>query len=77
MPAVIAAGSGKTVGEDAAFQIFAERLPHKGFGCVVVALPVELACAGEFIPGLEVFGNGLIEKGALRMARVVELGLAC
>jgi hypothetical protein len=41
---------------------------------VVIALPVELACTDEFMPGLEVLGNGLVEQRALRVARVVELG---
>jgi hypothetical protein len=29
---------------------------------VVVALAVELACTGERVPGLKVFGNRLVEK---------------
>jgi hypothetical protein len=41
---------------------------------VVVALAVELTCAGEFMPGLEMFGYGLVEQSALGVARVVELG---
>ena len=75
MPAVITPGPGKAVRKDAAFQIFAKRLADIGLGGVVVALAVELACAGERVPGLKVFGNRLVEKGALRVARVVELGL--
>ena len=42
MPAVIAPGAGKAVGEDAAFQILHERFAHVRLGAVVVALPVEL-----------------------------------
>ena len=38
----------KTMREEAAFQIFAKRLAHMGLGRVVVALPVELACAWRF-----------------------------
>jgi hypothetical protein len=41
---------------------------------VVVALPVELAGTGQLKPDLEVFGNGLVEQRALRVARVVEFG---
>ena len=75
MPAVVTPSAGKAVGEDAAFQVFAKGLADIGLGAVVVALAVELACAGERVPGLKVFGNRLVEKGALRVARVVELGL--
>ena len=62
------------MGKDAALQIFAKRLANICLGGAVVPLPVELAGTGEFMPGLEVFGNRLVEKGALRVARVVELG---
>ena len=72
---VVTPRPGKAVGKDAALQIFAKDLADIGSGGVVVALPVELACTGEFMPGLEVFGNRLVEKGALGVARVVELGL--
>lgn len=41
---------------------------------VIVALPVELARAGEFEPGLEVLGNRLVRQGTLGVARVVEFG---
>ena len=41
----------------------------------MVALPVKLACAGKFMPSLEVLGYGLVEQRALRVARVVEFGL--
>jgi hypothetical protein len=43
---------------------------------VVVALAVELACAGKFMPSLEVVGNDLVELRALGEAGVVELGFA-
>ena len=66
---------GKAVGEDAALQILAKGLADIGIWDVVVALPVELAGAGEFMPVLEVFGNRLVEKGPLRIARVVDNGL--
>lgn len=42
---------------------------------MVVALPAELACAGQLKPGLEVLGYGLVEQSPLGMARVVALGL--
>jgi hypothetical protein len=74
VPAVITPRPGKAVGEDAAFEVFAKRLADIRLWSVVVALPVELACAGKFIPSLEMFGNGLVKKGALGLARVVELG---
>jgi hypothetical protein len=63
------------VRKDAARQILAKCLADVGLGGVVVALAVELACTGEFMPSLEMFGNGLVEQRALRVARVVELGL--
>ncbi len=47
VPAVTTAGTGKAVGEDAAFQILLERFAYIGLGAVVVALPVKLACAGQ------------------------------
>jgi hypothetical protein len=47
VPAVTAPGAGKAVRKDAALQIFLEGFAHIGFGAVVVALPVELARAGQ------------------------------
>jgi hypothetical protein len=44
---------------------------------VVVALAVELACAGQLKPGLEVVGYGLVQQRAFGVARVVEFGFAC
>ena len=72
--AVAAAGACKAVGKDAALQVFAKRLAHKGLWRVAVALAVELTCTGELMPGLEVFGNGLVQQRALRVTRVVEFG---
>ena len=77
LPAVITPRPGKAVGKNAALQILAKGLANKRFGRVVVALAVELACAGQRMPGLEVLGNRLVEQGSLRVARVVEFGLAC
>ena len=73
--AVITAGAGKAMGKDAASEVFAKRLADMRLWRVVVALPVELACAGEIEPGLEVFGNRLVQQRTLGVARVVELGL--
>jgi len=42
--AVVAAGAGKAVGEDAALQIFLERFAHVGLGAVVVALALKYCC---------------------------------
>ena len=72
--AVSAAGAGKAVGKDAAFEVFAKRLAHIGLGGAQVALPIELACTGQVKPGFVVLGYRLVEQRALRMARVVELG---
>ena len=47
MPAVATAGARKTVGEDAAFQVFGKRFANIGLGAGVVALAVELARAGQ------------------------------
>jgi hypothetical protein len=41
---------------------------------VVIALAVELPCAGEFEPNLEMLGDGLVQQGSLGVARVVEPG---
>lgn len=73
--AVITPGLRKTMRKGAALQIFAESLTGIGLGGVAVALAVELTRAGEFMPSLEVFGNGLVQQRALRVAWVVELGL--
>ena len=54
----------------AAFQILAKGLADMGLGGVGVAL----AGTGQRMPGLKVFGNGLVEQRALGVARVVELG---
>lgn len=76
VPAITTAGAGKTVGKDAAFEVFTKGLAHKGLWRVVVALAVELTRTGHRVPGLEVFGNGLVKQRALRMARVVEFEFA-
>ena len=73
--AVIAPGPDKAVGKDAALQILAKGLADIGLECMVIALAIELTCAGEFMPGLEMFGYGLVQQRALRVARVVEFGL--
>jgi hypothetical protein len=62
--------------KDAAFQIFTKRLADIGLGGVVVALAVELTCTGQLKPGLEVLGDGLVQKSPLGVARVVELGFS-
>jgi hypothetical protein len=76
VPAVVTPRLGKAVRKDASLQIFAKGLAEIGFWRVVVALPDELTRAGERVAGLKVFGNGLVEKGALGVARVLELGHA-
>jgi len=74
VPAVIAADARKAVGKDAAFEVFAEGLLYiRGWG-VVVALAVELACASQLKPGLEVLGHRAIQQGALGVAGVVGFG---
>lgn len=68
--AVSTACAGKAEGKNAAFQIFAKSLAHIRLGGVVITLPVELTCTGEFKPGLEVFGNGFVQQRALGVARI-------
>jgi hypothetical protein len=75
VPTIVAPGSGKAVGKDAAFEVFAKGLADIGPGAVVVALAVELAGTGKFMPSLEVLGDGLVQQGPLGVARVVELWL--
>jgi len=41
---------------------------------MVVALAVELACAGQLKPGLKILANGAVQQGSLGVARVVEPG---
>ena len=74
MTTIVTPGSGKAMGKDAAFQILAKRLADIGLGGVVVALAVELTGTGKRMPGLEVFGYGLVEQSALGVAWVVEFG---
>ena len=40
----------------------------------MVTLPVELTCAGKFMPSLEMVGNGLVGQSALSKSLVVEFG---
>ena len=72
---VITPRPGKAVRKDAAFQILAKGLTDVGLRGVVVAPAVRLAGTAHLKPGLEVLGHGLAEQRALRVARVVELGL--
>lgn len=74
MSAVVAAGAGKAVGEDAALQIFLERFAHVGPGAVVVALALKLTLASQLQPALVVLGHGLVEQSAFGVAGVVALG---
>lgn len=62
----------KAMRKDAAFQIFAKRLAHKGARCVMVALAVELACAGQLKPCHEMLTDGLVQQRSLGVARVVK-----
>lgn len=41
---------------------------------MVVALTVELACAGQLKPGLVMLGHCLLEQCVLEMARILALG---
>ena len=67
---IITPRPGKAVIKPAAFQILAKGLADIGLGGVVVAL----AGTGQRMPGLEVFGYGLVEQSPRGVARVVELG---
>ena len=72
MPAGITPRPGKAVRKDAAFEVFAKGLPDIRFWCVVVALALKLACAGQLKLGLEVLGDCLVQQRTLWVARVVE-----
>jgi NAD(P)-dependent dehydrogenase (short-subunit alcohol dehydrogenase family) len=63
VPAVTTARACKAVRKDAAFQIPLEGFAHIGHGAVVVALPVELACAGQVKPGLVMLGETVAAHG--------------
>ena len=75
MRSTMPAGARKAVRKYAVFQIFGKRVAHKDARCVGIPLAVELAGAGQRMPGLEVLGNRLVEKGSLWVTRVVEFGL--
>jgi hypothetical protein len=60
------------VGKDAALEVLAKGLADVGLVGVVVALPVELACVGEFMPGLEVHGECLGDQRAIGVAGMGE-----
>ena len=77
MPTVVTAGAREAVRKDAAFQVFAKRLADVGAWCVVIALAVELACAGQPMPSLEVLGYCAVQQRSLGVTRVVELGFGC
>ena len=47
--------------QNVAFEVFAKRLAHIRLGGAVVALPIELACAGHLKPSLEVLGYLLVQ----------------
>ena len=73
MRAVLAPHPRKTVGQDAALQVFAKCLFIGQWG-LLVALAIDLAGARQRKPGLEMTGHGAVQHRALGMARVVELG---
>ena len=78
VPTVVTPRPGKAMREDAAFEVFAKCLadisPWRVMVTLTVELTVELACAGEIEPGLEMLGNGLVQQRALGVAWVVEFG---
>jgi hypothetical protein len=57
VPAVVTAGTGKAVGEDAPFQILLDSFANLGLGAAVVALPVELDRASQLQPGFVMLGQ--------------------
>ena len=62
------------MGKDPAFEVFAKRLADVGTRPIVVALAVELACAGQLKPGFKILANGAVQQGSVGVARVVEAG---
>ena len=52
--------TGKAMRKDAALQVLSKRQADIRLGGVT--LPVELACNSERVPGLEVFGYGLVQQ---------------
>ena len=67
MPAVRTPGPGKTVGEDAAFEVVAELALHVGRHALPV--PIVFPCEREI--GLQVLLDDLVEGGLLGMAAAV------
>ena len=62
---IIATGAGKAMRENAALKVFGKHLADKRVWGMVIALPVELPCAGQLKPGFEVLGQGLVQQRAL------------
>ena len=58
----------KTVGKDAALQVFAKRLFDIGRWCVVVPLSIELPSASRRKPCLQMTGHGAVQHAALGVA---------
>ena len=54
--------------KDAALQKFPKNLAVKGLWWVGVALPVEMACTGQRMPGLEESGNRRVQQRMLKTA---------
>ena len=72
--AVVATHPCKAVGEDAAFEVFAESFLYVGAWRVVIALAFELSGTCQLKPGLEVLGHRAVQQSALGMAGVVGFG---
>jgi acyl-CoA synthetase (AMP-forming)/AMP-acid ligase II len=73
MCAISAAGAGKAVDEDAARQIFAQRLAHIKLGGTVVALPVELACTGQLKPKIVPLSHRNVCASARNISHTLQL----
>ena len=62
------------MGKYAAFEVFAECLLYVGWWRVVIALAVELACASQLKPSLEMLGYRAVQQCAFGVAGVVGFG---
>ena len=60
--------------KNAALQKFPKNLAVKGLRWVGVALPVEMDCTGQRMPGLEESGNRRVQQRMLKIAWGLKLG---
>ena len=69
MTTIIAAGTGKAEGNNAASGVFAKGLLHQGRLCVTLTLPIELTGTGQQAPGANTARRQKVKPGRRATAR--------